>query len=90
MFLFHYGKHKQICGNRTSKLRLNILNCGVIINYSIDFSQHKNVYDFLSSDIIDAFLDSVYEVYRPLKGHKFQGYVEIINQQKGEVILEGK
>ena len=36
------------------------------------------------------FLDSVYEVYRPLKEHKFQGYVEIINQQKGEVILEDK
>ena len=36
------------------------------------------------------FLDSVYEVYRPLKEHKFQGYVEIINQQKGEVILVDK
>ena len=90
MFLFHYGKHKQVGGNRTSKLPLNILNCGGIIHYSINFSQHKNVYDFLSSNIIDAFLDFVYEVYRPLKGHKFQGYVEIITQQKGEVILEDK
>ena len=90
MFLFHYGKHKQIGGNRTSKLPLNILNCGGIINYSINFSQHKNVYDFLSSDIIDVFLDSFYEVYRPLKEHKFQGYAEIINQQKEEVILEDK
>ena len=88
MFLFHYGKHKQIGGNRTSKLPLNILNCGGIIHYSIDFSQHKNFYDFLSSDIIDAFLDSVYEVYRPLKEHKFQGYAEITNQEKLEVILE--
>ena len=90
MFLFHYGKHKQVGGNRTSKLPLNILNCGGIIHYSINFSQHKNVYDFLSSDIIDAFLDFVYEVYRPFKGHKFPGYVEIITQQKGEVILEDK
>ena len=90
MFLFHYGKHKQIGGNRTSKLPLNILKRGGIIHYSINFSQHKNFYDFLSSDIIDSFLDSVYEVYRPLKEHKFQGYVEIINQQKGEVILEDK
>ena len=90
MFLFHYGKHKQIGGNRTSKLPLNILKRGGIIHYSINFSQHKNFYDFLSSDIIDCFLGSVYEVYRPLKEHKFQGYVEIINQQKGEVILEDK
>ena len=55
MFLFHYGKHKQIGGNRTSKLPLNILKRGGIIHYSINFSQHKNFYDFLSSDIIDAF-----------------------------------
>ena len=88
MFLFHYGQHKQTGGNGTSKLP--ILNRGGIIHYSINFSQHKNFYNFLGSDIIDAFLDSVYEVYRPLKEHKFQGYAEIINQQKGEVILEDK
>ena len=43
MFLFHYGKRKQIGGNRTRKLPLNR---GGITYYSIKFSQHKHFYDF--------------------------------------------
>ena len=93
MFLFHYGKDRQIGGNRaqrTSTLLINILNRGPITHYSINFTQHKNFYDFFSSGIVDAFLDSVYEIYRPSKGNKIQGYAEIINQQRGEVILKDK
>ena len=93
MFLFHYGKHRQIRGNRaqrTSMLSINILNCGPITQYSINFTQHKNFYDFSSSGIVDAFLDSVYEIYRPSKENKIQGYAEIINQLRGEIILEDK
>ena len=66
MFLFHYGKHKQIGGNcaqRTSTLLINILNRGPITYFSINFSQHKNFYDFFSSGIVDAFLESVCEIY---------------------------
>ena len=93
MFLFHYGKHRQIGGNRaqrTSTLSINILNRGPITQYSINFTQHKNFYDFSSSGIVDAFLDSVYEIYRPSKENKIQGYAEIINQLRGEIILEDK
>ena len=93
MFLFHYGKDKQIGGNRsqrTSTLPINVLNGGPITHYSINFSQHKNFYDFFSSGIVDAFLGSVYEIYRPLKENKIQGYAEIVNQQYSEIILEDK
>ena len=93
MFLFHYGKHKQMGGNRTqrtSTLPINVLNRGPITHYSINFTQHKNYYDFFSSGIVDAFLESVYEIYQPSKENKIQGYAEIINQQRGEIILEDK
>ena len=76
MFLFYYGKHRQIGGNRaqrTSALWINILNRGPITHYPINFTQHKNFYDFFSSGIVDAFLDSVYEIYRPSKENKIQG-----------------
>ena len=91
MFLFHHGK-QQIGGRepRTSALPLNVLKRGPITYYSISFNQHKNFYDFFSSEVVDAFLDSVYETYRPIKKNKIQGYTEIVNQQRGETILEDK
>ena len=91
--LFHYGKHRKIGGNRaqrTSTLPINVLNRGPITHYSVNFSQHKNFYDFFSSGIVDAFLESVYEIYWPSKENKIQGYAEIVNQQRGEIILEDK
>ena len=93
MFLFHYGKHEQIGGNRaqrTSTLLINVLNRGPITHFSINFSQHKNFYGLFSSGIVDAFLESVYEIYQPSKENKIQGYAEIINQQREEIILENK
>ena len=39
---------------------------------------------------MDAFLESLYKIYRPLKENKIQGYAEIVNQQRGEIILEDK
>ena len=92
MFLFHYRKHQQISGNRglrTSTLTINILKRGPITYYPINFDQHKKFYDFFSNGIADAFLESVYEIYRPSKENKFQGYAEIINQQRREIILAG-
>ena len=67
-----------------------VLNRGPITHYSINFSQHKNFYDFFNSGIVDAFLYSVYEICRPFKQNKIQGYAEIVNQQRGEIILEDK
>ena len=93
MFFFHYGKHQQMGGNRgprTSSLPINVLKRGPITYYSINFNQHQKFYDFFSSGIVDAFLESAYEIYRPTKENKFQGYTEIVNQQRGEIILENK
>ena len=49
MFLFHYGKHQQMGGNRgprTSALPINVLKRGPVTYYSINFNQHKRFYDF--------------------------------------------
>ena len=94
MFLFHYGQHQLQLGGRRqglSALPLNVLKRGPITYYSINFIQHKNFYDFFNSSTVDVFLDSVYETFRSgNKESKFQGYAEIVNQQRGEVILEDK
>ena len=86
MFLNHYGQQnnrqkKQIGGSR-NVLRLNTLIRGPITNYSINFNQHKNFYDFFSASVVDNFLNSVYNIFKPFnKKYKFQGYFELVNQQ---------
>ena len=88
MFLFHYsGKNQTGRSRRSSRLPLNVLKRGTITYYSINFEQHKNFYDFFSSDILDSFIQSVYEKFTPDKECKFQGFAEIVNQQMGEIIL---
>ena len=91
MFLFHYGE-RQMGGRRPelSTLPLNVLKRGRITYYSINFEQHKNFYDFFNSSMIDVFLDSIYEIFRPNTEKKFQGYAEIVNQQRVEIILQDK
>ena len=63
IFLYHYGK--QVGGSRlrASDLPLNILKRGAITYYSVHYDQHKDYCDFHSSDMIDVFLDSVYQVF---------------------------
>ena len=80
-------KKKQFGGSKRSTLPINILKRGSITYFSINFTQHKNFYDFFKSDVVDDFLQSVYESYHPQK-NKIQAFFEIINQQRGEVILE--
>ena len=65
MFLFHYCTKQQIGGARVSDLPLNIISRGPITYYSINFDQHRNFYDFFSSDLVETFLNSVYQVFRP-------------------------
>ena len=91
MFLFHYGE-RQMGGRRPelSTLPLNVLKRGRITYYSINFEQHKNFYDFFNSSMVDVFLDSIYEIFRPNTEKKFQGYAEIVNQQRVEIILQDK
>ena len=75
-FLLHYGTKQQIGGRGpgTSDLRLNILRRSPTTYYSISFEQHKNFYDFFSTRVEDTFLNSVYQVYRPNRDNKIQGY----------------
>ena len=92
MFLYHYGTTQQIGGRApgTSDLPLNILERGPITYCSISFDRHKNFYDFFSNGVVDTFLNSADQVYRLNKENKIQGYAEIINQQRGKIILEDK
>ena len=89
MFLYHYGKQSGGSRQRLTDLPLNILKRGQI---TVNFDQHKDYYDFHSTDMIDVFLKMVYQAFRSRNHiYKFQGYFEIINQQRGtEIILEDK
>ena len=88
MFLFHYGKHQQMGGNkgpRTSALPINVLKRGPITYYSINFNQHKNFDDFSSSGIVHAFLESAYKIYCPTKENKFQGMLKLLISKEGKL-----
>ena len=80
MFLFHYnqiGSARQIAND----LPLNISKRGQITYYSVNFDQHKDCYDFPSTDKVDIFLDVVYRAFDSQNmTYKFPGYFEIINQ----------
>ena len=86
----NYDTKPHIGSASVSDLLLNINRRGPITYYSISFDQHKYFYNFFSSGQVETFLDSVYKVFHPKKECKFQGYAEIINQQRGEIILEDK
>ena len=86
MFLVHYN---QKGGARTDvNLTLNVLKRDVITYYSANFNQHKNFYNFYSSDMLDEFLDAAYRTFRPLKNinHKFQAYFEIVTSKRLQTI----
>ena len=88
------NKKKQIGGRgnnpRMSDLPLNILRRPPLTYYSINFEQHKNFYDFFSTGAVDTFLQNVYQVFQHKKENIIQAYIEIINQQRGEIMLENK
>ena len=88
MFFSIMVQKKQFGGSKRSTLLINILKRGSITYFSINLTQHKNFYDFFKSDVVDDFLQSVYESYHPQK-NKIQAFFEMINQQRGEIILEG-
>ena len=70
----------QVGGSRTAS-RLNILRRGEIIDFSINFEQHQNHYNFFTSDIMPVFLDVVYRNFVPKINvkYKFQGFFELLN-----------
>ena len=58
---------------------------GQITYYSVNFDQHKDYFDFRRTEMVDVFLDTAYHAFNPHQNlmYKFQGYFEIINQQRG-------
>ena len=66
-FIMESGRRPEL-----STLPLNVLKRGSITYYSINFEQHKNFYDFFNSSMVDAFLGSVYEIFRPSTEKKFR------------------
>ena len=83
MFLKHYKQ--QTGGSRNNvNAPLNILKRGIITYYSVNFDQHKSLYNFYSSDMAEDFLNIIYRTFKPLKNikYKFQAYFELVNQQR--------
>ena len=64
MFLYHYNQTGG-ARNRLNGLPLNFLRREQIVYYSVNFDQHRNYYDFFSTDMIDIFLDTVYDAFKP-------------------------
>ena len=64
MFLYHYNQRGG-ARQRSNDLPLNILKRGQITYYSVNFDQHKDYFDFHSTDMIDVFLDVVYHAFNP-------------------------
>ena len=83
MFLFHC--RQQVGGKRSNTLPLSVLKRGPITYFSINFDQRKKFYDFFNGSAVDVFLDLVHQSFKPdNKENKFQGYAEIVNQQRVE------
>ena len=64
MFLYHYNQAGG-ARNRLNGLPLNVLRSEQIVYYSVNFDQHRSYYDFFSTDMIDIFLDTVYDAFKP-------------------------
>ena len=60
---------------------LNILRRGKIVEFSINFEQHRDHYNFFDDDIVPRFLDVVHKnfVPEPNTKYKFHGFFEILN-----------
>ena len=71
-FVSHYHRLPlQVGGSRTAS-RLNILRRGQIIDFSINFEQHQNHYNFFTSDIVPVFLDVIYRNFVPKINVKYK------------------
>ena len=87
MFLYHYGTTQQVggWGLRMSDLPINILRRGTIPYYSITFDQHKFFYDFFRTDVVDSFLNSFYQVYRPDKKKRSKVMLKLLISREGKL-----
>ena len=83
VFLRHYRRLPLIQPQVGSgqKAFLNILHRGKIVEFSINFEQHRDHYNFFDGDIVPRFLDVVHKnfVPEPNTKYKFHGFFEILN-----------
>ena len=69
MFLFH---HNQSGGSRMNQqLPASIVKRGPVIYFSINYNYHKKFYDFFQEDVVDDFLQVVYDRFNPGDKYKF-------------------
>ena len=66
---------------RTITGHLNILRRDKILEFSINFDQHRDHYNFFVSDIVPRFLGVVYKNFIPETNtqYKFYGFFELLN-----------
>ena len=91
--MYHYNQLGGARQRANDDLPLNIFRRGQITYYSVNFDQHKDYFDFHSTDMVDVFLDVVYHAFNPQQNlmNNFQAYFEIINQQRApEHVLTDK
>ena len=82
--------HREQTGGSFDRLALNILKRRVITYYSLNYSQHKNCYDFFDETVRD-FLATFERCFVPTKKAMDQGYMELVNYQPTKIIeLESK
>ena len=63
---------------------LNILRRGKIIEFSINFEQHKNHYNFFNAQVVPRFLDVVYQNFNPNQTSSIN-FTDILKFSTGEV-----
>ena len=81
-FIHYHRLPLQVGGSRRASC-LNILRRGEIIDFSINFEQYQNHYNFFAFDIVPVFLDVVYRNFVPKVNvkYKFQGFIELLNSK---------
>ena len=84
VFLRHYRSPnlQQVGGSRNTYL--NILRRGKIIEFSINFEQHKNHYNFFNAQVVPRFLDVVYQNFNPNQTSSIN-FTDILKFSTGEV-----
>ena len=83
--VFHYKQSGGIKMNQ--QLPVSVATRGPVTYFSINYNGHKKFNNFFQEDVVDDFLQGLYNCFNPNDEYKFQGYAEIINKQKDESVV---
>ena len=67
------------------QLPVSVVTRGPVTYLSINYNDHKNFYDFFQEDVVDDFLQGVYNRSNHGDEYKFQGYAEIITSRRASL-----